>query len=103
MKKKVTTKKQPIREVKRLNKKAVEGPYLQVSTKKKPIKKVIKKQVRRFVVSEMIEVVNNLRLTGNIVDNLNDLEYQKENQTYELLKLKREYELLKKRNSGLLK
>ena len=86
MRKKVTTKKQPIREV-----------------KKKPVKKVDKKQVRRFVVSEMVEIINNLRLTGNIADHLNDLEYEKETQLYELSKLKREAELLKKKNSGILK
>jgi type IV secretory pathway VirB4 component len=98
MRKKTVTKKAlPARESKKIVKESL------VRVKKKPVQKVIRRQVRKYIVKEIIENVDNLRLTSTVADHLNDLEYEKENQTYELLKLKREYELIKKRNSGLQK
>lgn len=97
MRKKTIVNKTPIKETKKLTNRT----SLQV--KKKPIRKVIRRQVRKYIVKEIIENVDNLRLTSTVADHLNDLEYEKENQTYELLKLKREAELLRKRNSGIVK
>jgi hypothetical protein len=87
---------------KRVTKKPVVSQEIKRSVKK-PVRKTIKRYVRRPIIREVIENINNLRLTSSITGNLNDIEYEKENQTFELLKLKRESELLKKRNSGLLK
>jgi len=105
MRQKVVTKKAPVRIVKKQTKKLVTKSVLNIKNpvKKNLIKKVIKRQVRKYIVKEIIETVDNLRFTSTIADHLNNLEYEKENQTYELLKLKREADLLKKRNSGILK
>lgn len=59
--------------------------------KKQPIHKELSEQIHHF------------RLTGVLQDQVNSLEYERDTQTYDLIKLKREYDLIKKRNSGLEK
>lgn len=58
---------------------------------------------RKPIVKEFAENINHFKMTGVLKEQLLTLEHKKDSQTFELLKLKREYELIKKRNEGLQK
>ncbi len=61
-------------------------------------RKIMKKQQ---IHKEIAEQIHHFRLTGTLRDQVSGLEYERDTQTYDLIKLKREYDLIKKRNSGL--
>lgn len=67
---------------------------------KKTYKKVMQKQP---IHKEIAEQINHFKLTRVLEDQVNNLEYERDTQVYDLVQLKREYDLIKKKNEGLLK
>lgn len=61
--------------------------------------RVIRK--RESIIREVVEDFSSFKLTGTLRDQVKELAHERENQKFELLKLKREYELIKKKNEGL--
>ena len=71
-----------------------------IKVRKSKVKKPMKKQP---IHKELSEQIHHFKLTGTLQDQVNSLEYERDTQTYDLVKLKREHDLIKKRNEGLLK
>lgn len=70
---------------------------------KKLDRKLNKKVMKKPIHKEVAESIHHFRLSATLHDQVQGLEYERDTQTYELIKLKRMYDLIKRRNEGLLK